>query len=330
MVQFRPRATKGVAITQGVVTLQMIMKTQILSLALACGGALVLPVSAGSSAKGGMPSAKDVVAIQPAAPECSSRQIQPLFTRYAQTTQKWTLRGTYSQFTDLALQEVDSFDGSLVDFELTVPLTDRLQARFYLPVYTDGDARRTDSGNPVDINGDGGLLDFPSIILDYQFMQAESKGDWNMAAYFGAGGIINYIEETDRVTGAVDRINHRGAAAMFGLKADKQLSDCWQLISNLGGRYYWDSDDIHPNDGSDIFFLLDASVAFVYAPESAWAYPIIEFVYQGSFSAYNSLQVVPQVVVPIGDHVDLNAGVSLGLLDEGPATDARLQMTVRF
>ena len=57
---------------------------------------------------------------------------------------------------------------------------------------------------------------------------------------------------------------------------------------------------------------------------------MIELVYQGSFSAYNSLQVVPQVVVPIGEHVDVNAGVSLGLLDEGPSTDARVQVTARF
>ena len=308
------------------------MKNRSLPVGLACAALSALPVYAGSGslAKGGLVSGKEVVAIQPVVDECSDRQIQPLFSRYAQTTKAWTLRGTYRQFTDVELQEVDSFDGSLVDFELTVPLSDRWQVRFYLPVYTDGDAKRMDSGDKVDISGDGGLLDFPSIIVDYQFMQAQSKGDWNMAAYFGVGTALENLEETNQVTGAIDRINHRGSAAMLGLKADKQLSDCWQFIGNLGGRYYWESDDIHPNDGNDVFFLLDASAAFVYAPENAWAYPVIEFVYQGSFSAYNSLQVVPQVVVPIGDHVDVNAGVSFGLLDEGPSTDARVQMTLRF
>ena len=151
-----------------------------------------------------------------------------------------------------------------------------------------------------------------------------------MALYLGFGTVREYLDSKNKVTGNTDRINHRGAVALFGLKADKQLSHCWTFIGNLGGRYYWDSDDIHPNDNSDIFFLLDASAAFVYAPNNAWAYPMIELVYQGSFSEYNSLQIVPQVVVPIGEHLDINAGISLGILDDGPSTDARLQMTLRF
>jgi len=290
------------------------MKNQSLLFGFASVGLLALPVQAGSgvSAKGSVESGNGGVAIHPVASDCSDRQIQPLFSRYAQTTKKWTFRASYRSFTDMELQEIDSFDGSLADAELTVPLSDRWQMRFYLPVYTEGDARRTDTGNAVDVEGNGGLLDFPSVIVDYQFKQATSPSDWNLAAYFGVGTVLEYLEETDRVTGSIDRINHRGSAVMFGLKADTQLSHCWTFIGNIGGRYHWESDDIHPNDGNDVFFLLDASVAFVYAPEDAWVYPMIELVYQGSFSAYNSLQVVPQLVMPIGEHVDVNAGVSWG------------------
>ena len=57
---------------------------------------------------------------------------------------------------------------------------------------------------------------------------------------------------------------------------------------------------------------------------------MIELVYQGTFSNYNSLQIVPQVIVPIGEHVDINAGISVGLLDDGPSSDGRVQMTLRF
>lgn len=299
---------------------------------LICSLAFVLPSQAGSgsSAKSGMDSAKHVVEVVAAAPECSTRQIQPLFSRYAQTTKKWTIRGSYRSFTDMELQEIDQFDGSSYDVELTAPLGDRWQLRLYYPLHTEGDAREMGSGDDVDVEGDGGLLDFPSLTVDWQFKQANSADEWNMAAYFGLGTVREYLESVNQVTGEIDRINHRGAVALFGLKADKQLTHCWTLIGNLGGRYYWDSDDIHPNDGNDIFFLLDASAAFVYAPHNAWAYPMIELVYQGSFTDYNSLQIVPQVVVPIGEHIDINAGISLGILDDGPSTDARLQMTLRF
>jgi len=308
------------------------MKNQSLLFGLACVGLLALPVQAGSgaSAKGSVESGKEVVAIHPVAPDCSDRQIQPLFSRYAQTTKKWTIRGSYRSFTDMELQEVDEFDGSSYDFELTAPLGERWQLRFYYPLHTEGDASEIGSGDDVDIEGDGGMLDFPSLTVDWQFKQAGASDEWNMAAYFGLGTVREYLDSENQVTGGNDRINHRGSVALFGLKADKQLSHCWTFIGNLGGRYYWDSDDIHPNGGSDVFYLMDASAAFVYAPENAWAYPMIEFVYQGSFSDYNSLQVVPQVIVPIGEHLDINAGVSLGVLDDGPSTDARVQMTLRF
>lgn len=297
-----------------------------------CSSALALSAQAGSGAseKGGLSSGKEVVAIQPVEPECSTRQIQPLFSRYAQTTKQWTIRGTYSSFTDMELQEIDQFDGSSYNVELTAPLADRWQLRFYYPLHTEGDAQEIGTGDDVDVEGDGGMLDFPSLTVDWQFKVAEASGELNMAAYFGLGTVRSYLESTNLNTDAPDRINHRGSVVFFGLNADKQLDSCWTFIGNLGGRYYWDSDDIHPNGGSDVFFLLDASAAFIYAPQDAWIYPMIELVYQGSFSDYNSLQIVPQVVVPIGEHVDINAGVSLGILDDGPSTDARVQMTLRF
>ncbi len=117
---------------------------------------------------------------------------------------------------------------------------------------------------------------------------------------------------------------------MFGFKADKQLNDCWTFVGNVGGRYYWDSDDIHPNGGSDMFFLLEASAAWIYAPRNAWVYPAVEVLYQGTVSDYNSVQVVPQIIIPIGSHIDLNAGVSVGLLDDGPSTEARVQLNISF
>ncbi len=290
---------------------------------LSCG--LLTPVFAGDAVSG-----KNVIPTV-AESACSTRQIQPLFSRYAQTTKKWTLRAAYSSFKDVELQEVGSFDGSLVDLELTVPLSDRLQLRFYLPLNTDGDAKEFATGDSIDIDGDGGLLDFPSITLDYQFKSVADGASANMAAYFGVGKMINSLDSYNTTTNSyAGKINHSGLNVLFGFKYDRQLSHCLTFVGNLGGRYYIDSDDINPNDGPDKFFLMDASAAIIYAPEGAWVYPVLELVYQGTFSDYNSLQIVPQLIVPIGEHVDLNAGVSIGLLDDGPSTDARVQMTLRF
>lgn len=291
--------------------------------ALALSLAAVLPGMAGDSAKGG-------VVVAPPADPCSDRALQPLFSRYAQTATQWTLRAGYRAFKDVELQEIDELDGTSYDIELLVPLSESLQVRLYYPLKTEGDARDIASGADVDVDGKGGLLDFPSLTLEYQFKKAAGRGDYNLAAYLGVGYIRNYLESEIQPNGRIDRINHRGAALLFGIKADKQLNNCWTFVGNVGGRYYWDSDDIHPNSDSDKFFLLDASAAFIFAPDNAWVYPAVEVVYQGDVSDYNSLQVVPQVIVPIGSHVDLNAGVSVGLLDDGPSTEGRLQLNVRF
>lgn len=265
-------------------------------------------------------------------------EIQPLFSRYAQTVSRWTLRGGARFFEDVELQEADEFDGTSLDVELTVPLSERFQLRFYYPFYTDGEARITESGNgagngeKVDINGNGGILDFPSAIIDYQFMQAAAPGAFNMAAFVGVGYTLESLDVELKSSGdLVDEYNHRGAVFLFGIKADKQLNSCWSVIGNLGGRYYWDSDDINPNDNdNDEFWLLDASAALVYAPQDAWVYPVLEVVYQGEFSDYNNLQVVPQVIFSLCSHFDLNLGLSIGLLGDGPSFEGRAQMTLRY
>jgi len=292
---------------------------------LASSISMVLPLQAGEtvSAKGG-------IVIAPPVAECSTHEIHPLFSRYAQTAKSWTLRAGYRSFKDVELQEADEFDGTTLDIELIVPLNERFQLRFYYPYSTEGDAEHINSGNDLDIDGNGGVLDFPSIIVDYQFKKAVSAGDYNLASYLGVGNVRQHLDAKDKTTGLVDRYNHRGSVLLFGFKADKQLNNCWTFIGNVGGRFYWDSDDIHPNSDSDQFFLIDASTAWIYAPENAWIYPAFEVVYQGDVSDYNSLQVVPQVIVPFGSHVDLNAGMSVGLLDDGPSTEARLQLNVRF
>lgn len=256
--------------------------------------------------------------------------IRLFHTRSAKTAEQWTLRAGYQSFKNMDLQEIDRVDGEIFDMELIMPINDRLQARLYFPLNTNAKARVRGGSERVDVDGHGGLLDFPSLIFDYQFKQASGAGDYNLAAYAGIGHVFQYVESLQRNSGYMDRINHRGNSILFGMKGDKIVHDNWTFLTHLGGRFYWDSDDINPGGGSDMFVLLDASAAWVYTSENTRIQPAVELVFNTDFVQFASLHVVPQVIVPVGRHLDLHAGVSVGLLDDGPSTTARLQMSLSF
>jgi hypothetical protein len=286
---------------------------------------LVLPLSAGAAAGGDIHPVRDV---------------KPLYSYYARTVSSVTVRTGGNYFHDMKLQEADDFDGYTIDMELIVPLLERLQFRFYYPAYTDGDATAYADGHgqdypdgfDVDIHGAGGVLDFPSINLDYQFWKADSPDGYNFSVTTGVGYILRYLKVEDKDTNdEIDRYNHRGAVWLFGLRMDHALNPCCDLVANLGGRYYWDSDDIYiDNPDDDVFWLADASLALIYKPQNFWAYPSIEMVYQGDLGDYTKFEVVPEVIIPLGRHFDLNAGVGIGLADDGPDYEGRVELNFHF
>ncbi len=77
-------------------------------------------------------------------------QIQPIFTRYAETVKKITFNSSLSLFHDVQLQEADEFNGWSVDADLTIPIpyTKTFQLRLEWPFYTDGRARVIDNEAP--------------------------------------------------------------------------------------------------------------------------------------------------------------------------------------
>jgi len=105
---------------------------------------------------------------------------QPINTRFAQTQDAISIEATGSTFTDIELEEADDFDGWTAAAEVVIPLkflsesTSNMQVRFYLPAYTDGDARTTDSelpepvGTKIDIDGNGGLYDYMTGQFEHQ------------------------------------------------------------------------------------------------------------------------------------------------------------------
>ena len=298
--------------------------------------ALSTPFSlAGSddSSKGG------IVTVPPAA-ECSTREFQPIFTRYARTSTDWTLKVGYRSFTDMHLQEARDFDATVMDVELTIPFTDRLQVRIYYPFRTEGDAYHFEDGGAfVDVEGNGGVEDWPSIFFDYQFKKSSGPGDSNMTAYFGFNHSLRPLDVTVNTTDSnvtkgdhFERYNHRGTGLEFGVRMDKQLNNCWSFVGNAGLKYIWESDDINPSTGSDAFWHLELGAGIFYAPSNAWIIPGVELLFETQLTpeTYTALTIVPEVIVPLGDHVDLSAGIGIGILDDGPATDARISLTARF
>ena len=261
-------------------------------------------------------------------------QVQPIHSRYAQTQKNWvTLNTTARVFNDVQLQEANSFDGWGIDADLTVriPWTERWQVRVFWPFYTEGHAKLTDPGHPdtgrrIRIDGYGGIFDFPNVQAEYQFLKETNSG-WNGSVYGGYG-------ESRRVlrTSAIDtdRYNHAGENLLFGLRGDWRCGDDWRFVANVGGRYYLLSDDINPGRGADEFAMADISGAAIYHPWKAPIFPVVELVYQGDFSSYNSLLLVPEIIIATCRNFELKVGGEFGLTSDGESVGGRLQGTLRF
>jgi len=260
-------------------------------------------------------------------------QIQPIYTRYAETVKKVTFNANLHIFNDVQLQEADRFDGWSVDADLTfrIPYTKRFQIRIAWPFYTDGEARVIDPGpdfhRKTDIRGYGGTFEFPSVELAYQFL-AESDHRLNASVYGGIGERQRTLS-TDIFN---ESYNHAGQVALFGLRADWRHGDHWRFVANAGARYYFKSDDLNP-DGTgsdDKFYLSDFSLAAIYHPWKCPIFPVAEIVYQTTFFDYNSVLVVPEVIWAVCPNFELKAGAPIGLTSDGESFGGRFQATARF
>jgi hypothetical protein len=262
-------------------------------------------------------------------------QIQPIFTRYAETVKKITFNATARTFNDVQLQEADRFDGWAMDADLTIPIpfTKRFQVRVMWPFYTDGEARlidpgHRDTGQRIDVHGYGGTFDFPNVQLEWQFL-SETKNGFNASVY---GGIGEAFRVLDTSTLSHDKYNHAGDYALFGFRGDWHYGEEWRFVANAGARYYFKSDDLNPagTGSDDVFCLSDISVAAIYHPWACPVYPVAELVYNGNFSDYNSVLFVPEVIWAACRNFELKAGMTVGLTGDGESIGTRFQATVRF
>lgn len=218
---------------------------------------------------------------------------------------------TASNFSNVELDEADNFDGYTVTADVIIPVDVNKQFRLSVPFYTRGDANLKPWGEPIDIDGDGGVFDFATLQFEHQIYVAKEVG-YNLAYTFGYG---NRTARMD--TGTGDYYNHRGKIVLLGINMDKSIwDDEAQLLINAGIRYYFDTDDLHPR-GIDAWVWADIKSAIVFKPLIWHVRPAIELTYLGGFNDYNSVSLIPELIIQLVDNVSLKLGGILGLTNDG-------------
>ena len=266
-------------------------------------------------------------------------QLQPIITRLARISDKVTVSTTIRGSRDVEVQEAENFDSWGVDADLVVPFMQRFQLRLNVPLYTNGHARllpvsvtgknglpTTQKKADIRFNGKGGVFDFASIQLEGQFLTQEQHGI-NMTASIGFAKMLDWLK-----TDTVGRYNHAGEYYLGQIRADRKMNDWLTLVGHLGFRYYYISDDLNPagqSDG-DVFAHYEAFMAGVFDPWKTNVFPVLEVAFTGDLHKYNSVIVVPEVIWAVNTHLELKAGITVGLPDDGERIGFRVQGVLRF
>src|SRR5207249_287096 len=98
---------------------------------------------------------------------------------------------------------------------------------------------------------------------------------------------------------------------------------------NLGGRYFWISDDLHPK-GGDKWFYYEPRAAIICKALGKRFFPVAEVMYQGDANRYNSVSVVPEIIVLPWKHLQFKAGFPIGLTSDGQDWGATFEAGLKF
>ncbi len=259
---------------------------------------------------------------------------EPMRTTYAEIGTRAEAKLGIESFSDVELDEVDNFDGWTASAEASIPFAERFRLRLVYPFKTDGDARiKKDQpafpGEKVDIEGYGGVYDFFTLSFEHQLFFAPDRG-YNFSYYLGGGTKADRLDTTkyNPWEKSFDIINHTGNVFHAGIKYDREQS-FGRVLANLGLRYYWQADDIYPGGNKGTFGAADLKAAVVFSP---WKmiYPVLEATYFGDFSDLNQFSILPELLWPIGKHLELKAGANIGLGGTGSQFGGQAQMVVYF
>lgn len=254
-------------------------------------------------------------------------ELEPLYTRNARNVQRFTINLTYDNFKNVALEEANEFDGYTTTAEIIVPFGEgkRWEIRFEYPFYTDGEAELRRNGESIDIDGNGGVFDFATLVLQRELSRTD-ESPVNSSIYFGGGTRSARLE-----TSTYDVYNHNGNVVLLGLNIDNARADRnLRLQTSLEGRSYFKTDDLNPSKNDDDFLLMNLSAAAVYNA-NGFIKPAFEILFSGDFNDRQIVQAVPQLIVPLWDRVEIKAGYAFGdSKGEGSTQTGTIRTTFSF
>ncbi len=254
-------------------------------------------------------------------------ELEPIYTLNARNAQRVTLNLTYDDFRNVRMEEAKEFDGYTTTAEIIVPFgaNNGWEVRLEVPFYTEGEAWSIDTQQSIDIDGPGGVFDFASLVLQKELTNS-AKSPVNSSIYFGYGYRTRYLE-----TSINDRYNHTGQMARLGFNIDNARPDRdLRLQASLDARHYYDTDDLNPSDDGVVFVMVNLSGAVVYNADG-FIKPAFELLYSTDFNERQIIQAVPEVIIPLGDMVEIKAGYAFGdSKGEGSTQTGTIRATFKF
>ena len=244
-----------------------------------------------------------------------------LYSRGARMQQAPSVDLRVNWFKDAHLEELREFDGYQISLDATWPLSPKSQVRVVLPVFTKGDGTffydNVLRPEHLDVEGNGGTFEFPSLVYERQIREAGTPDGWNIAYAFGLGSVAEpldvYFNDVN-----VDRFNHKGFKAILGLMAENNgFAGASRFVGNINLDLYSDTDDLNPSDGNTTFTMLRLSGALQYGHANDGLRPAVELVYSTDLDSYDNLLLVPQVSARPGGGWQLSAGLPMRVTGDG-------------
>lgn len=262
-------------------------------------------------------------------------EMEPVFTRYARIYQAPTVDLRAEYFRDKPMEEMQDFDGYGVTLDITYPINAVSQIQLLAPLYTSGDGKYDNPGDPanglnLDVEGYGGVREYPSIIYERRFPWLEERLGANVAWLAGAGKRLAILDAEYKGT-EVDRFNHTGHNFQVGLKADDDIKGGdMTLLGNLRYVMFRDSDDINPSSGGsanfEVLYLTGAMMFNDYGRIT----PVLEAILEYDFEDYTAFSLAPEMLYSLSDNWDVKLAAPFRLTSDGQKYAAQLELTYRF